>query len=194
MLTRMTLAMISLLSITVTSCVPTNPSSLQTSSAAGTTTTFVLVRHAERNNEVDPPLNAEGVQRAQVLKNVLMENGITAIYCTDLIRNRETVQPLADVLGLPLNLVNPLLYANTTQTAAELVDEILSNHAGGTILFCGNRGSVFETPGITEEIYRRLGGIGDPPDRYQDMYIAVVPEEGSTRFIKPGYGGPSSLD
>ena len=77
---------------------------------------------------------------------------------------------------------------------AELVDEILRDHEGGVILFCGNRGSVFETPGITAEIYRRLGGTGDPPDRYQDMYVAVVPAEGETRFLKPGYGGESSLD
>lgn len=187
----MPLAASMLLLLTITSCVlpvdaPNSP--------AGTTTSFILIRHAERDEGLDPPLNEEGLKRAVALDSVLMENGVTAIYCTDLIRNRETVEPLAETLGLSLNLVNPLRYANTTQAAAELVEEILRDHAGGTILFCGNRGSTVGTPGITEEIYRRLGGVGDPPDRYRDMYIAVVPDEGATRFIKLHYGARSSLD
>ena len=80
---------VTLLTAALTSCVPAN---LQTTSLAGTTTTFILIRHAERDDGADPPLNAEGQQRAQTLKDVLAENGVTAIYCTDLIRNRQTVQ------------------------------------------------------------------------------------------------------
>ncbi len=175
-----------------TGCIQ-DPSSLSVV-APGTVTTFVLVRHVERDPGLDPPLNAEGLLRAVALRDALAENGVTAIYCTDLIRNRESVQPLADALGLTLNLVNPARYVNTTLTAAELVDEMLAAHPGGTILFCGNRGSVLETPGITAEIYRRLGGSGEVPDRYQDMYVVVVPEEGASRIIKTEYGGPSSLD
>ena len=38
-----------------------------TQSQAGTTTTIVLVRHAERDPGLDPPLNAVGVVRAQAL-------------------------------------------------------------------------------------------------------------------------------
>lgn len=84
--------------------------------------------------------------------------------------------------------------ADITTAADTLVNEILRDHAGGTVLFCGNRGTIFDTPGITEGIYRRLGGTGEPPDRYQDMYVAVVPAEGAARFIKTTYGGRSSLD
>ena len=65
---------------------------------------------------------------------------MTAIYCTDLIRNRQSVEPLAQALGLSLNLVSPLLYVDTTAAADQVVGEILSNHAGGTVLFCGNMG------------------------------------------------------
>ncbi len=160
----------------------------------GTTTTLILVRHAERDSGADPPLNAEGQVRAQALKDALSENGVTAIYCTDLLRNRQTVQPLADELDLTPRLVTPLVYADIPGASDQIVNEILRDHAGGTVLFCGNIGSVFGTPGITEGIYRRLGGTGRPPGRYQDLYIVVVPDEGAARFIKTTYGGPSSLD
>jgi broad specificity phosphatase PhoE len=168
----------------------------RTSSAAGTTTTIIIVRHAERDPGLDPPLVAEGERRAEALKEALLENGVTAIYTTDLLRNRQSVQPLADALGLEVNLVSPLLYANMLATAASLVDEFLTDHAGGTILFCGNTSQavVVQASGINAEIYARLGGTGRAPERYQDMYIAVVPDEGPTRFIKTEYGGHSSRD
>lgn len=164
-----------------------------TSSPAGTTTTIIIVRHAERDPGADPPLNAQGVVRAQALKDALAEQGVTAIYTTDLIRNRDSVQPLADELGLSVNLVSPLLYADTEGTAAVLVDEFLNQHAGGTVLFCGNTGQPeINFVGINANIYYRLGGTGRPPEQYDDLYIAVVPDEGPTRFIKTEYGACSS--
>lgn len=164
-------------------------------SLPGTTTTIILVRHAERNEGIDPPLNEEGLARAEALKDALDENGVTAVYCTDFIRNRDTVQPLADELGLTLNLISPALFADTAATADLIVSDILANHAGGTAIWCGNKGQAeIDFTGINEAIYRRLGGTDRPPELYQDMYIAVVPDEGPVRFIKTQYGGPSSLD
>jgi hypothetical protein len=160
----------------------------------GASTTVIIVRHAERDPGLDPPLNEEGLARAQVLRDVLGEQGVTAIYCTDLVRNRQTVQPLADDLGLPLNTINPATYADTLSAANTIVNDILTNHAGGTVLFCGNIGSVFGTPGINETLYQRLGGTGRAPTRYQDFYVVVIPDEGAAHFIKAEYGGESSLD
>ncbi len=173
-------------------CVPSSTAPLN--SAPGTTTAIVIIRHAERDPGEFVPLNDEGFQRREALKSALEEQGVTAIYCTDTLRNRQTVEPLAELLGLSVQLVNPLRLIDPEPLADELVNEMLANHAGGTVLFCGNVGSSFGTMGINEAIYRRLGGSGRPPGRYQDMYIAVVPDEGATRFIKTEYGGPSSLD
>ena len=165
-----------------------------TNSPPGTTTTLVLVRHAERDPGLDPPLNAEGVNRAQVLKDVLSERGVNAIFSPELIRNRQTVEPLAEVLGIHIKPWNIANYINTTAFANAVVDDILANHAGQTVLFVGNIGSTFGTSGINEEIYKRLGGTGRPPNRYQDMYIAVIPDTGEARWIKTIYGPASSLD
>lgn len=164
-------------------------------STGGATTTVVIVRHAERDPGLDPPPNAVGVARAEALKEALKENGVTAIYCTDLIRNRDPVQPLADEFGITRGLVSPPTVRRDTAVAAEtVVNDILADHAGGTVLFCGNIGSVLGTSGINEESYARLGGAGTPPVRYQDLRVVVLHEDGAANIIKSEYGGPSAED
>ena len=165
-------------------------------SPPGKTTTIILIRHAERDPGADPPLNAEGQARAQILIDVLGENGVTAIYSPDVLRNRQTIDPLAAHLGITVQPWSPAFYVDTTAFADAVVNDILANNAGGTVLFVGNVGSqIFGgTPGINAEIYKRLGGTGTPPERYQDMYIINVPETGPARFIKTIYGPKSTLD
>lgn len=165
-------------------------------SMPGTTTTIILVRHCERDEGLDPPLNAEGFTRRIALLSAVAENGITAIYATDLLRNRQSVEPLEEHFGLTATLINALDAADTKALANRLVDEWLRDHAGGVVLWCGNTGPVIQDvqDGNMEEIYRRLGGTGRAPNRYQDLYIVVIPETGEPHFIKTEYGGESSLD
>jgi hypothetical protein len=187
-------AMVVLLIAGALSC-NTPLSSAPVLSNPGTTTTIILVRHAERPEGLDPPLSAEGQQRANALADVLGEQGVTAIYAPDLLRNRQTVEPLAQRLGIEVNLVTALQMADTKSLANQLVDEILEQHAGGVVLWAGNIGPVTETQsGNLQELYTRLGGTGRAPTRYQDLYIAIIPDEGEVHFIKAQYGGPSSLD
>lgn len=188
--------LISLLALTLAlsaiSCIPGFV--IPDANSSDQTTTIIIVRHTERDPGLDPPLNTEGFARAQALRDALSENGVDVIYTTDLLRNRQSVEPLATELGITVNLVNPALYVNTVTAAQSLVSEFLTDHAGKVILFCGNRGSVIDTPGINESIYRELGGTGREPERYQDMYVLVVPPDGSLHVTKAEYGGPSSLD
>lgn len=159
-------------------------------------TTVIIVRHAERDPGADPPLNAEGLARAQALAAVLADAGVEAIYCTDLIRNRDTARPLADRLGLTPNLISEDRFADTPGVVAELVREILTTHAGRTVLVIGNTGSSKypQAPGVNQELFRRLGGAGTAPTRYQDLYVLHVPPTGKTRVVRATYGGRSSLD
>jgi Histidine phosphatase superfamily (branch 1) len=166
-------------------------------SQPGTTTTIIMVRHAERDPGLDPPLNAEGLIRAQKLAEVLGQNGVTAIYATDYERNRQTAAPLATKLGLTVGLIAVTELTNTQALAANLGTEFLGKHAGGVVLLVGNVGSpTFGTKGILEDMYRLFGGVGDAPNRYQDMTIIVVPEagKGAPRIIRTTYGSPSSLN
>jgi hypothetical protein len=167
-----------------------------TQSLAGTTTTIILVRHAERNPaELDPPLNAEGLIRREALKTVVSENGVTVIYVPDILRNHQTVEPLKTDHLAPIVVIPNVDTLDTKALANRLVNEWLTNHTGGGVLWVGNTGPVTDTQkGNLEEIYRRLGGTGRAPNNYSDLYIAVVPADGATRFIKTTYGGKSTQD
>ena len=170
-------------------------STVAVQSKPGTTTTIVLVRHAERNEGLDPPLNEEGMVRAAALADVLKGNGVTAIYCPDLIRNRQTCDAVANELGLEVSVILAARLADTRALANDLVAEILALHAGGVVLFVGNTGPVVgDQSGNLQELYARLGGTGDPPTHYQDLYLAIIPDEVAVHFIEATYGGTSSLD
>jgi Histidine phosphatase superfamily (branch 1) len=183
-----------LLAAVLAGCSITTPSII---SQPGTTTTIILVRHAERDPGLDPPLNEEGRARAQILSDVLRQNGVTAIYTMDSIRNRETAEPIATRLGLTPSLVSVDQLLDTKALAKRLVTEWLNKNTGGVVLWIGNVGSnVTGQNGTLEEIYRLLGGTGTPPNRYQDMHVIVVPEQGKGKpsFVQTIYGPKSSLD
>jgi hypothetical protein len=168
-----------------------------TSSLKGTTTTIILVRHAERDPGTDPPLNSEGQTRAQTLAQTLGQNGVTAIYATNFLRNRQTAEPLAKKLGLTVSTIGIEKLSDTKALASELVNTFLTNHAGGVVLWIGNVGvPAIGTNGTLDDIYTLLGGTGTPPNRYQDLTIIVVPEKekGKPSIIRTTYGPPSSLD
>jgi hypothetical protein len=183
-----------LLLLAVVACGFTTPPIV---SKPGTTTTIILVRHAERDPGLDPPLNAEGFVRASRLAQALGENGVTAIYATDYLRNRQTAEPLATRLGLTVGLIAVAELANTQALAAKLATEFLEKHAGGVVLLIGNVGApILGQRGILEDMYRLFGGLEGAPNRYQDLTIMVVPEagKGAPNIIRSTYGGVSSLD
>lgn len=78
--------------------------------------TYYIVRHAEKavpslgtkmNTPDDPVLSDEGKARAQNLKEVLKDQNIAAIYSTNTIRARTTVEPLSQVLGVSIQTYGP---------------------------------------------------------------------------------------
>jgi hypothetical protein len=161
-------------------------------SPQGTTTTFILIRHAERAKELgDSYLTQAGRQRAEALVSKIGEMDITAIYSPDRGRNRETVQPLANHLSLTLNLIPEKRLTNTPKFADDFVKEVMSKHAGGMVVWVGNKSPVGIWGGNLEEIYLRLGGTGDAPGKYDDLFIIKVPDTGPAQIIKTTYGKPA---
>jgi phosphohistidine phosphatase SixA len=60
------------------------------------TTTYYVVRHAEKlNNTQDPPLNDAGFARAKVLSDTLRNKNINMIFTSELIRTKQTAEPTA---------------------------------------------------------------------------------------------------
>lgn len=165
-------------------------------SPPGTTTKVFIVRHAERPEGFDPPLNEEGVARAEALADELENEGITAIFVPDLIRNRQTAEPLKERTGASLRVFSQLDMANTKNLANTFVQLVLQDYAGEAVLWIGNTGPVIENvqSGNLQEIYWRFGGTEEPPIRYRDLYKVTLFDDEPPLIEMSSYGGPSSLD
>ncbi len=165
-------------------------------SPAGTTTKIIMVRHAERDDGLDPPLNEEGIIRAEALAAVLENEGVTGLYYPELIRNRETADPIAAISGATRREFNALEIADTKALANTFVEEVLRDHAGGVVVWIGNTGPSIEgvQSGNLQEIYARLGGMGDPPIKYSSFYTIVLHDDMAPTITEGTYGGVSSLD
>jgi phosphohistidine phosphatase SixA len=152
-------------------------------SPPGTKTTIILLRHAGRDiysGEADDPLTWQGRRRAQHLPEVIGDMGVSAIYCTNLRRNRETAQPLADHLGLEPILVSQSRLFHYKKLSRDLLDEFFTKYAGGVVVWIGNLNNL-------EEMYKLLDGTGSPPTKYGDVFIVTVPDVTPPRIKKMTY-------
>jgi len=143
---------------------------------AKTTTTVILIRHAERDNFFN--ITDEGRKHANALVESLADMGISAIYSPDLSRNLDTVKPLADYLKIEITLIPRI---NKTSADA-IISEILNNNKGNVVLLVGN-GS-----GNLRIMHQRLGGKGDGPYQYGELYIYSISDDGSVRVTKSKFG------
>jgi phosphohistidine phosphatase SixA len=153
-------------------------------SPPGTKTTIILLRHAggeSDSSSADNQLTSQGRRRAQHLPEVIGDMGVSAIYCTNLQRNRDTAQPLADYLGLQLNIVALPRLLDNKKLSRDLLDEFLTKYAGGVVVWVGNSRNL-------REMYKLLDGTGSPPTEYGDVFIVTVPDIAPPRIKKMKYG------
>src|SRR5216684_3183206 len=136
-------------------------------------TTVILIRHAEKvidPNNTDPDLSPAGQARAQELVRMFGDAGINAIYATQYKRTQQTVKPLADKLGLPINQVN-------SKSTPELLNQIRAQHRGETVFVAGHNNSV-------PEIIAALGGPAYPiipESEYDNLYIVTMYRTGKAK-------------
>src|SRR5574341_715543 len=142
-------------------------------------TTVILVRHAEKivdPNIPDVDLSPAGQSRAQELARMFGDAGISAIYATQYKRTQETVKPLADRLGLPVNVVN-------SKSTADLLARIRASNAGQVVFVAGHNNTV-------PEIIYALGGPQYPTipeSEYDNLFIVTVYRTGSAKVVKMKY-------
>ncbi len=134
-------------------------------------TTILLVRHAEKAAVpgADPPLSCTGQLRAQQLINVAGDAGVAAIYTSQYTRTQQTAQPLANHLGINTTV---LTFTTTAQQYAEdLVDELISQHAGEVVLVVNHSNTI---PLIVSEL--GAGPIAAITEQdYDNLFIVTVP-------------------
>ena len=150
------------------------------------TTTMIFVRHAERAGPSadDPGLTPAGQRRAAELARQLGDAdvvaGIDAIYSTPYRRTRETAQPVADALDLPINIYNP-------SDNEAVLETILKNHKGKIILIVGHSNTV---PTLMAELgaSKKVPPISEM--EYDNIYIVSIPWFGKTKTIRLRFGEP----
>lgn len=133
---------------------------------------FFLTRHAEKAGLGDEsPLTEAGEARAQALAHWLRDAGIDRICSTDFVRTRATAAPLAEALGLEVQLYD-------LDKLAELADALRSTP--GRYLVVGHSDT-------TPELVSLLGGeAGAPIGEDEDDRLYVLnhrPGVGTTTLL-----------
>jgi len=114
------------------------------------TGTAYLVRHAEKvtadsqmimDDPNDPQLTPVGLVRAQDLADRLVDADVTVIWSTDTTRTRSTAAPLAERLGLEVQIYDA---SDLEAFAAQL-----KSNAGSNVLVVGHSNT---TPGLAEAL------------------------------------------
>ncbi len=91
-----------------------------------------LIRHAEQVLDVeDPPLTEAGQQRAKPWAAVLRDANIKMIYTSKKRRTKQTGEPIAQALNIPLETM-------PRRDVAGLVDRLRTRHADDAILIVGH--------------------------------------------------------
>ena len=146
-------------------------------------TTVIIVRHAEKiidPNNPDVDLSEAGYARAKEIARVFGDAGVQAIFATQYKRTQETVKPLADKTGVPINIVS-------SKSTPDLLARIRAQHSGQTIFIAGHNNTV-------PEIIEALGGPKYPTipeNEYDNVFIVTIYRTGKAMVVKMKYGAAS---
>jgi len=92
--------------------------------------TIYLVRHAKAGSrsgydgpDEERPLSKNGRRQTAVLTEALVDSGVTRVITSPYVRCSQTVQPLAERLGIPFELSDALAEGAGVIDALELVEK-----------------------------------------------------------------------
>jgi len=151
---------------------------------SATTTTIVLVRHAEKQVGAisDAPLSPEGEIRATRLTLMLGDSEefgrISRIYVTDTRRTQQTAAGVAQRLGL-----KPEVIQGKTDSA-ELARRALRENRGHRALIVGHSNTVPEIVAALARI-QNVPPMGD--DEFDTIYVVTVPTIGKASVLRLKY-------
>lgn len=143
------------------------------------TTTFVLVRHAEKvDDSHDPDLSPEGYERAVLLDHMLERIKFNAVYSTPFIRTKETARPISERHGLTIQEYD---HRSPEETAAKWIDK----HRGEVVLISGHSNS---TPTFANALLGRehFEEKFDESD-YGNLLLITVSGDGERHIIQMRY-------
>jgi broad specificity phosphatase PhoE len=139
--------------------------------------TFILVRHAEKDYGRDPILIEKGIERAERLKEILKNTSLDAVYSTKTKRTQQTAEPTAEEKNL--NIIS--------YSAAEL-QEFSKNlrrlYKGKTVLVVGHSNT---TPAMANYLTETDDHPRFSELDYTNLYIVTLPRVGKPRVLKLRY-------
>lgn len=132
------------------------------------TTTYYLIRHADkiRTNPTDtnPDLNERGYLRAENWKKVFQHIPFNAIYATNFIRTIKTVEPIAILNKLEIQLYQPTKIN---------IYQFKQDTMGKNVLIVGHSNSIpqFVNSLINQEKYKEIDD-----NEFSHLYIITIKE------------------
>jgi len=155
------------------------------------TTRILLARHGETEwnrvgrwqGQADPPLNDTGRQQARVLAAQLEDDGIAAVFSSDLRRARETARIVAERLGLPLTEEPALREIDVGSWSGLTREEVRDRYPEGFARWlAGEIGHDGET---REELSRRVvAAVERIAAAHVDEHVLVVTHGGAIRALR----------
>ena len=139
--------------------------------------TIYVIRHFQKEQGEDPALTAEGRANAEALAGLLADKSVTAVYATATRRARETAEPLAKRLGLPVTDYDP-------KNVAALVSSVKAGK--GAALIVGHSNTVpglvgafggTEPPAIDESTYGTLYVVREGHSIVEQVTVATPPQQ-----------------
>lgn len=159
----------------ITACSTPRPAVNQ----SATTTTFIIVRHAEKgaDDKKDPSLSDVGLLRAGRLAARLADAPLVATYATGYRRTQQTAEPAANRHGIVVTVYDAQL------PATALVSQLRKAHTHGTVLVVGHSNTV-------PEIVAALSGTVVPAmadDEFDRLYRIDIKADGTATLLQDRY-------
>ncbi len=139
--------------------------------------TVLAFRHAETAGSTrsggDPELSDGGAARAEALARLLANSGVTHVFSSEFARTQATIAPLAEQLGLEIQVV-------PADDGAAQVDALLDLPPGSIAAVCGHSNTV---PGIVSGLggeardlveHPKYGGMLEH-ESYDRLFVVTRP-------------------
>ncbi len=95
-----------------------------------------LIRHAEQVHDVeDPPLTADGIERAKAWAAIFRDAGINMIYTSKKVRTKQTGEAIAQELNIPLATM-------PRRDVTGLVNQVRKEHPDDVVLIISHSKTV----------------------------------------------------
>lgn len=156
-------------------------------------TTVIFVRHADTDASMagpddDPPLNARGRQRAELLADFLetvdVTGSVNAIYASDKRRTQETAAPLAKRLNLPVEIADHL-------DTEGFMDRVRREHGGEIVLIVSHSNTIQP---LIDELHGSKNLKPFAPDEFNRLYIVTIPRPvGKVKTLQFFYEEPPAV-